>query len=356
MGITFFLLAAGNWFGADKEVSFSERRVLKKRPELTIESVLSGQYSTEFEAYVKDQFLLRDTFRKIKGMVELKVWQKKDNHGIYQVEDSLYQIEDALYADRVASCGKRFVYLMNKFFPDADGYYAVIPDKSFFLESKEMYPGIPYEAVNQIMQENMADIQQIPIVDTLSGEDYYRTDLHWKQEAITDTADRILERMAEENIGKSMPLKEYDAVIVYPEFVGGYAGQWGMKVEPDTIVCLENQVIHSIDVYDYEENGRRIPVYAEEKLTGIDGYDVYLYGPRALLQMKNPQQNNKRTLIVFRDSFGSSIAPLLAKAYQEIWLIDLRYIKEEALETYLGNYENCDVLFLYHTALLNKGM
>ena len=59
--------------------------------------------------------------------------------------------------------------------------------------------------------------------------------------------------------------------------------------------------------------------------------------------------------MIFRDSFGSSIAPIMSTAYSEIVLIDLRYIMSESLSEYV-DFENADVLFLYSTLLLNNSM
>ena len=58
---------------------------------------------------------------------------------------------------------------------------------------------------------------------------------------------------------------------------------------------------------------------------------------------------------MFRDSFGSSLAPLLASGYRTITLVDLRYITSAELGKYLEVTDQ-DVLFLYSTLLLNNSM
>ena len=67
----------------DDAVSVSERRKLAQKPELTLSSVLRGEFMTKFETYTLDQFPLRDSFRRLKAVTLLDVLREKDNNGIY---------------------------------------------------------------------------------------------------------------------------------------------------------------------------------------------------------------------------------------------------------------------------------
>ena len=84
-----------------------------------------------------------------------------------------------------------------------------------------------------------------------------------------------------------------------------------------------------------------------------DPYEVYVGGPVSLITIENPNANTQEELIVFRDSFGSSIAPLLAQGYKKITLVDIRYIQPMVLGNYI-DFTNKDVLFLYSTLVLNN--
>lgn len=59
--------------------------------------------------------------------------------------------------------------------------------------------------------------------------------------------------------------------------------------------------------------------------------------------------------MLFRDSFGSSIAPLFLENYSKITLVDLRYISKDVLENYI-EFDKQDVLFLYSTLVLNQNI
>jgi hypothetical protein len=82
-------------------------------------------------------------------------------------------------------------------------------------------------------------------------------------------------------------------------------------------------------------------------------YDIYLSGAVPLITIENPMEANNKELLLFRDSFGSSIAPLLLKSYSKITLIDLRYISSDLLKSYLDLSKKYDVLFLYSIQVLN---
>jgi len=82
---------------------------------------------------------------------------------------------------------------------------------------------------------------------------------------------------------------------------------------------------------------------------------MFLGGADALLTIENPNAVTNKELILFRDSFGSSLAPYLAEGYQKITMVDIRYIQPEMLG-YFIEFEGQDVLFLYSTLILNNSL
>ena len=104
------------------------------------------------------------------------------------------------------------------------------------------------------------------------------------------------------------------------------------------------------------ETGETTGVYQLEKLEDRDPYDIFLGGACALMTVENPSAQAAgidRELILFRDSFGSSMAPLLLPAYSRVTLVDLRYLKSDFLDQFI-DFHGQDVLFLYGTTLLNE--
>ena len=80
---------------------------------------------------------------------------------------------------------------------------------------------------------------------------------------------------------------------------------------------------------------------------------MYLSGARSLLTIDNPNGQAGKELIVFRDSFGSSMVPLLIQDYSRVTLIDTRYVSSEMLGQFI-DFHGQDVLFLYSSLILNS--
>ena len=121
----------------------------------------------------------------------------------------------------------------------------------------------------------------------------------------------------------------------------------------ETLYLMESPELDACRVYDYE-SGEYGSIYDLQKgETARDPYDVYLSGARSLLTIENPNAKGDRELIVFRDSFGSSMVPLLVQDYKTITLVDVRYIRIDLLGQFL-DIRDQDVLMLYSTLVLNN--
>lgn len=57
--------------------------------------------------------------------------------------------------------------------------------------------------------------------------------------------------------------------------------------------------------------------------------------------------------MVFRDSFGSSLVPLLVQDYAKVTLVDIRYVASDFVGQFV-DFHGQDVLFLYSTLVLNS--
>ena len=135
-------------------------------------------------------------------------------------------------------------------------------------------------------------------------------------------------------------------------FYGVYYGQLALSVQPDTLNYLNNETLDACTVYDFETDSF-LPIYDFAKTKGKDPYEMFLSGSKSLLTIENPNATTDKELILFRDSFGSSIAPLLVEGYAKITLVDIRYMSPMLLGNFI-EFTNQDVLFLYSTSVLNN--
>ena len=303
---------------------------------------------SDFESYALDQFPMRDTFRGIKALTSTKLLAQTDNNGLYEENGVLCTMEYPLNQASINHANQRFRSIYDKYLKDTDVYVylSIIPDKNAFLAEESGHLSMDYDALYSEIKSQNDFAEFIDITSILSIEDYYATDTHWRQEAIVDAAEKLAASMGAEISG------DYDETTLDTPFYGVYAGQYALNIAPDTLSYLTNAAIEGYRVYDHE-NSREIPVYDLAKAAGNDPYEVFLSGPLSLITIENPAANTKKELIIFRDSFGSSIAPMLAEGYRKVTLVDIRYLPSAVLGEYI-EFDNQDVLFLYSTSVLNN--
>lgn len=353
VGSVWLILSVCCFFKPAAEVSESERRKLSQFPEVSIETIFDGSFMTDFEEYTLDQFPLRDSFRTFKAMSSYYGFMQKDNNGIYVVDDYAAALEYPLNEESVIHATDKMEHIYNKYIGEncENVYVTVIPDKGYFLADKNGYLSMDYGRMFQLIRMNMPFAKYIDIVNgTLEVEDYYRTDTHWRQESIVDVANKL-------SLGMNMkPVTDdkFELMETDVDFYGVYYGQAALPMSSENLYYLTNDVLDECEVYNYETN-EVTGIYNMDRLNSRDPYEMFLSGATALLTIENKNSSTDKELIVFRDSFGSSIIPLIADQYAKITLIDIRYIASD----YIGNFvefNGQDVLFMYSTLLLNNSM
>ncbi len=365
----FFLLSV---LGPKAEYSYSERRMLAKLPILSSSAVLSGRWMRAFEDYTVDQFPFREPLRRVKAWTAIHLFGRREYNGLYVWDGSCAAVEYPLAEEKLDWAVERFQLIRERYLNDQNRVFlSVVPDKNCFLAAESGHLALDYPALEQMMAKKAVFAQYISISDLLAKEDYYKTDPHWRQECITDVAERLASRM-----GASFE-DEYQVHVLTENFYGAYYGQAALPMEPDSLQYVTGPAIEECRVYDWQEQ-KEGEVYDRKLGTGRDPYEFFLSGSRPLLTITKGQAGQTETavtgeaampgaaersagqkgaaqgkrLVLFRDSFGSSIAPLLLGGYDQITLVDIRYIHPEVLGRFV-DFTDCDVLFLYSTLVLN---
>lgn len=342
-GVFVFLVGMA-FLKPDSEYSKAERRLLKQQPELSLENVFSGRYMSEFESYSLDQFPFREAFRSLKAITSLKL----DNNDLYVSNGSIVKMEYPLNESSLDRATERFKNVYDLYLKDSgcDVYLSIVPDKNYFYAKDSGHLQIDYETLVSKMVTDNSYMTYVNIFPFLSKQDYYLTDTHWKQEELPYVAEYLLTAM-----GNAVENK-YETVQLEGNFYGVYYGQAALDLKPDKMKILTNDTIKALTAFDYESN-KNITVYDLTKMEEADPYELYVGGPVSLVTIENPNADNEEELIVFRDSFGSSIAPLLAQGYKKVTLVDIRYIQPMMLRNFI-DFTDTDVLFLYSTLVLNN--
>jgi len=323
----------------DEIISTTERRKLTSFPKFT----LSSEYVTKLDKYVLDHFPLRDDFRSIKANFNYHILHKLDNNNIYLKDNYIFKSEYPTNYSSISNFIKKINLMRDNLTDNNNTYIMIIPDKNYYLDSSN-FLNIDYSYIyNEINKLNMNNID---IRDIMELNDYYETDTHWRQEKL----DKVIKELS-----KSMYF-DYQNITykenTYDKFYGVYYGESAINRKPETITYLTNENISNLRV-EYLENKELNDVYNLDNLTSLDSYEVYLDGASSFIEIYNDNSTSNKELVIFRDSFASSLTPLLTNYYKKITLIDNRYINSSNyLE--LIEFNDQDVLFMYSTLIVNN--
>ena len=343
------LLTIFAWFGPREDISLSERRPLAQMPSVSVEGLLGGKFMEEFEDFSLDQFPLRERFRSLKALFSRNILRQQDNNGIYMAEGYIAEMNHPLDEKSVTHAIEQFNLVYELYLQEADRIcVTVVPDKGYYLAPQTGHLAMDYGKLFDMVRSGMPWAEYVDITDTLTLTDYYRTDTHWKQENILPVAQTIADALGTEI------LTDYTQTAMERPFYGVYYGQAALPAQAETLYWMENDVLAGCRVYNYTTDSYSA-IYDMDKLSASDPYDTFLSGAQSLLRIENPAATTNRELIIFRDSFGSSLAPLLVKDYATITLVDIRYIPPQLLERYV-EFSGKDILFMYSSLVLNKSL
>ena len=337
--ISLFLI---NIIKKDTDISIAERRKLATMPELTTKSLFDGTYFKKFDSYVTDQFIKRDAFRKIKIDIELST--KGEYNNLYMYDDYIVEEIFPLNTNSINNLTNKINYIKKTYLNNNSNiYYTIIPDKNYFVNNGNLK--LDYNKLQDMMKNNLTNLNYINIFDKLTLDNYYKTDTHWKQEDLFNVANTIANQM-------NFFITNNNVINTVTTFKGSYAGRLSVTKDIDTIKTISNPSILNSSVYNYETK-KYTQIYDYDKLKSLDKYDIYLSGASSIIDIVNPISNSNKELIVFRDSYGSSLVPLLIDGYKKITVIDIRYVSSRILNNYI-KFNNQDVLFMYSILTINN--
>ena len=202
----------------------------------------------------------------------------------------------------------------------------------------------------ELIKSGMPYAEYISIMDALTVSDYYKTDTHWRQEKIADVAALITDAMGVSSFDS------FTEVKTDVPFYGVYYGQSALPLPSEDISYLTNDILKDCTVSAFDSHTNKVEsvdMYSKEHLNGKDPYEMFLYGATPYVLIENPHGEKDKELVIFRDSFGSSISPLLVKDYSKVTLIDTRYMSPDFVGSFIGKSTD-DVLFLYSSLILNS--
>ncbi|MFD3158105.1 DHHW family protein [Haloimpatiens sp. FM7330] len=350
----FFLLFIGIIFISNivtpkRIFSDSENRRLEQAPKFSLKRILKGEFTSNYEKYISDQFVLRDLWIGVKSEAEVAIG-KKDNNGVYLGKDG-YLLQNFKKSDVKELKDK--INVINSFAastPNLNKYFMLVPNSMKVLEDK-LPPYAPVDDeltyINKVKNSMDSSVNFIDLYNTLySKKDeyiYYKTDHHWTTKGAYYAYKKICE-----DIGITPHDESYfDVKKVTDSFYGTQYSKGGFKnIQPDSIELYLPKGNEKYNVEYYDENKTTNSLYDMNNLNKKDKYTVFFNGNHPFMKISTNIKNGKK-LLVIKDSYANSFIPFLTGHYSEIYVVDLRYYTDNLNKLVKSNDIN-DMLILYN--------
>lgn len=320
-----------------RQRSDSERRALTQWPSLTWSGLASGSFESVAQDAAADQFPFRESFRQLKAFSAYRLFGKLENNGFLVTSGTPHVIYKKEQADPGAA--KWNLDILSALAGQAQAAGCTV--RSALIPTKyHYYPGIRtedgYGELEAALKAALPESVYCPTQALFTAGDYYNTDPHLRLAGIEKLYAALIPEA-----------DEAEATGTYSGFRGAYWGQSAYplgKGDEEQLCWDESPELENAEVRDLVA-GEALGLYDREALDTADPYSFYLYGSRALLEIRNPGSSTDRSLLLFRDSYGSALAPELARTYRSVILVDLRYVSWKQLDQFV-TFSGQDVLFL----------
>lgn len=347
--LTLFLFLIINVIVPDREKSVQENRMLATKPKFRLSTLISGDYDEKFEAYMDDQFVGRDVWRKLKVTVD-RIGGSRLENGVYIGKNGqlLEQIEVADETHLAANIKaiKSFSESQSKI----PVRMMLVPDAANVLNHSLPALAKPEDQTQMfsMVRKDLGDsVEWIDVSTELNKHKtekiYYKTDHHW-----TTLGAFYAFQAAAPSLGIDGDLSgKYVSYTVSDSFNGMLASKSGVNLGEKEQIDIYVPTEEDTDlIVDYVDEGKRsTSLYDSSKLKEKDQYTVFLGGNSSLLDIRTVSTSTKRLLLV-KDSFANSFIPFLTPYYREIVVVDPRYYSG-TINDLMDSYRISEVLFLY---------
>ena len=344
-------------------VSESEKRELTKFPELTWDTLISGDYFSGITTWYADTFPGRESlikannyihslfgFRTVQIIQSNKIDPNEtfdptspeadipiDRLGsVYVKGNTAYELykETSANSDRYAELiTKAAEQLKDK----ATVYDMIIPlSSSVNLSEKELKQvgSSDAKAAIDAMFEKMSGVIPVEVYDTLREHNdeylYFRTDHHWTALGAYYSYVKFCEAAGKEPYPLSA-WQEYQ----FEGFLGTLYAEAGSPAQlgdtPDTVHAWVPNGTN--DIYITDKTGNRLRYRGGLVRTDTDTfyanaaskYNCFIMGDNPLSEIHNETVTDDSSIVVVKESFGNALVPFLVDHYEYVYVVDYRY-------------------------------
>lgn len=316
------------WIMPDRDMSEEENRALEQFPEVSVQSVVSGEFTEKFAAYMADQFPLRDQFVGVKAASELALG-KRENNSIFVLGDTLAERFDTVNEANVernlgaidafvAACRERGI----------TAEFAVF-GRAMDVRSIPVYGNGTTDAAWTLL-DGHAHLDMRCALDGHADEYvYYRTDHHHTSLGAYYAYEYLAPHLGYE----ANSIGHYRRETISEDFLGTTYSKAGAKwIAPDSVERFRWDGDSTLTV-TVDGGEPHAGMYFEEYLDKKDKYSVFLGGNNARVDVRLASDGGeaRAKLLIVKDSFAHSLVPFLAEHF-DVTMIDPRYYKKPLIK------------------------
>ena len=344
-----FLVMIINVIVPDREKSELENRSLESRPRFNLTTILSGDFMEQWEQYLSDQFVGRDTWRSLKvgldrlggARMENDIYIGKGGQLMENIEvPDEEQLEANLTAIKDFSDTYENIPVTMMLVPDAACILSdSLPAFARVEDQRQMFSMAERE-----LGDSVNWIDTVSILNNHKSEKlYYKTDHHWT----TQGAFYVFQDAAKTLGIEGDVSDDFVSYTVTDSFNGVLAASSGVGLDEKEQIDIYAPTEGDDDVVvNYVDEGRKTTsLYDSSKLETRDKYGVFLGGNTSVIDIRTVSTSQKRLLVV-KDSFADCFIPFLAPYYREIVVVDPRYYSG-TMDDIMDTYRITDALILY---------
>ena len=337
------------------ERSETENRLLEQKPDLTWNALISGKFSEDYEAYLSDQFVVRDGWISLKTAFERAALRQEAEDVYFARDNYLIEKHTGVFT---AETAERNIQNLSAFFTNLSksmdpGHLTamVVPNAVDILRDKLPPFADPYD--EEIYLQKIAGalpegvwFDSSSVLRQHSGEElYYRTDHHWK----TLSAYYTFEAWAGEKGLAGDSAFSFRPVTVTDSFEGTIASRLGIVGRADSIERFDPEIPFDYYLIYNQSDDIRNTVYQDSFLERKDKYAYFYGGNFGLIQAKMPEHETGRKLLVIKDSYAHCFVPFTYALFDQVDMLDTRYYNA-SISALIGQENYTDILFLFNAA------
>lgn len=333
----------------DRAFSPAENRNLQQLPQPSLHALVSERFESRFDDYVADQFPLRDRWIAVKAVCD-RLFGRTEANGIFLGRDG-YLLRGFAAPDAESEAATLDALRGFCLRHASLGLYVMIAPSAMTVCADKLPAFAPCGDEGGYMdrlRDGLADTpaEWIELRDVLRSDRqlYYRTDHHWT----TDAAALAYQAFAD---AARLNGGAFERRILTDAFSGTLTASSGFRVDETDVIAayLPEKAVNYVVNY-VDEGVRRASVYHPENLAARDKYTVFLNGNHPRVDIETATEN-KRRLLLIKDSYANCFAPFLIQDFQKIVIVDPRHYTDD-VEALIGAERITDILFLYNAQTL----